>query len=122
MAEEDLPDSFEPGSTVRPGDPHPVELPDGDVRVASWTALVSGILVLVWYLHILVLGGVAFYDFNSPLQIAVWVLAVISFVAGVLALNARRERELAAAGFIAGTVAILITITIGLPTGLQILL
>jgi hypothetical protein len=77
--------------------------------------------VLFWYMHILVLGVAPYGRANVPLQIAAWVLAAISFAAGILALNARRERELAAAGFIAGTVALLITVTIGLPAGLQIL-
>lgn len=122
MAEDDLPDPMEPGGPL-PAAPTGVapELPKGDVRVASWIALVTGALVLLWYLSILILGGVYLAEFASPAQIGVWLLAIVSFACGIIALNARRERELAAAGFIAGVVAFLVSLTIGLPMGLQVL-
>lgn len=117
--DEDLPDSLEPGRSI-PTTTTPV-LRRGDVRWASWVALLSAIVVLMWYLSILVLGGVALGPWSTAAQVAVWVLALASFAAGIVCLNARRNREFAAAGFIAGVVSLLVSLTIGLPTGFQIL-
>jgi hypothetical protein len=114
-----LPDSFEPGATV-PTTTTPV-LRRGDVRWASWVALLAAIVVLMWYLSILVLGGVALGAWSTVAQVTVWVLAAVSFAAGIVCLNARRNREFAAAGFIAGVVSLLVSLTIGVPTGFQIL-
>lgn len=118
-ADDELPDSMEPGSSIAA---EPVPLPRGDLRWASWIALLSAIGVVMWYLSILVIGGVALGDFSTPAQLFIWGAAVVSFVAGILCLNARRNREFAAAGFIAGVVSLLVSLTIGLPTGFQILL
>lgn len=120
-ADDDLPDSFEPGRTLLPESARPPAVPRGDVRVASWIALASGVGVLLWYLSILVLGGVYLEELSTPAQFVVWGLAGVSFACGIISLNARRYRELAAAGFIAGVVSLLVSLTIGLPTGLQIL-
>lgn len=119
-ADEGLPDSFEPGRTLPAPTPRPA-FPRGDVRAASWIALLSGVGVLLWYLSILVLGGVYLGEFSVPAQFAVWALAALSFTCGIISLNARRYREFAAAGFIAGVVSLLVSLTIGLPTGFQIL-
>jgi hypothetical protein len=120
VADEDLPDSLEPGTSL-PGAEPPKPHPRGDVRVVSWIALIGGAIVVIWYLSILVLGGVNLGGFAASAQIAIWVLALGTFVCGVWSLNARRARELAAAGFIAGVVALLVSLTIGLPTGFQLL-
>jgi hypothetical protein len=120
MAADDLPDPMEPGESIPHGDIAP-QLPRGDVRWASWVALLSGVVVLLWYLSILVLGGVYLGDAAAPAQIGIWVLALAAFGCGLWSLNARRSRELAAAGFIAGVVALLVSVTIGLPTGFQLL-
>jgi hypothetical protein len=120
-ADDDLPDSLEPGRSMA-GDRKPSpELPKGDVRIASWFALLSGIVVLLWYLSILVFGGVYLGDLSTAAQIVVWVLAAVSLACGIVSLNARCYRELAAAGFIAGVVSLLVSLAIGLPTGIQIL-
>lgn len=123
MADEDLADPMEPGATV-PGASEttpPESMPKGDLRIPSWVALASGAVVVIWYLSILVLGGVYLGDFSSPAQFFIWGLALVSFGCGIWSLNARRDRELAAAGFIAGVVAFLVSLTIGLPTGFQVL-
>lgn len=123
MAEDDLPDPMQPGHTAPHSDPPDLpDIPRGDVRAATWVALVSAVLVVAWYLMLLLAGGV----YSDPvatgtLQIAVWVLAVVSFACGLICLNARRHREFAAAGFIAGVVALLVTLTLGLSAGLQLL-
>lgn len=119
-ADEDMTDALAPGSSVDASATQ-APLPKGDVRVASWIALISGAIVLLWYLSILIMGGVHLGEFSTPAQIAIWGLAVVSFACGVISLNARRARELAASGFIAGLVALLVSLTIGLPTGFQIL-
>jgi uncharacterized protein YqhQ len=122
LADDGLPDSFEPGRSVRqPARDGAQPSPKGDVRIASWIALVTGVLVLVWYLSILVLGGVYLADLSTPAQVGAWVLAAVSLVCGLLSLNARRARGLASAGFIAGIVSLLVSLTIGLSTGFQIL-
>ncbi|QEW01706.1 hypothetical protein [Microbacterium lushaniae] len=120
VADAALPDPLA-GPPTSPVDAQGRPLPKGDVRAASWIALVSGAAVLLWYLSILILGGVYLGEFSSLAQIAVWGLAAVSFVCGLICLNARRARELAAAGFIAGIVSLLVSLTIGLPTGFQIL-
>lgn len=124
MAEDDLPDPLHPGDSARSGNRASVtDFPKGDLRVASWIALISGILVVVWYLAALILGGIYFTTVAAGvIQIIVWALAVVSFVCGLLCLNARRHREFAAAGFIAGVVALLVTVTLGLSAGLQLIL
>ena len=48
-------------------------------------------------------------------------LAGLSFVSGIASLNARMPRELAAAGFIAGVAAGLLSISIGFFSGLELL-
>jgi hypothetical protein len=124
VADEDLPDPLEPGASI-PHDPLPTPqspvVPKGDVRIPSWVALGGGVLVVAWYLSVLVLGGVYLGDLAAPAQIGIWLLALVSFGCGLWSLNARRARELAAAGFIAGVVSLLVTISIGLPTGFQVL-
>lgn len=120
VADDDLPDPLEPGRSVPEPAPAP-PLPKGDVRVASWIAVSTAVGVLLWYFSILVLGGVYLEDFNQPAQVAVWALAAVSLTCGIISLNARRARELAAAGFIAGVVSLLVTLTIGVSTGFQIL-
>jgi hypothetical protein len=121
VSDDDLPNPMEPGTSVnRPASSASPALPKGDVRVASWIALISGAIVVLWYLSILILGGIYLAEFSSPLQYAIWGLALVSFVCGVISLNARRARELAAAGFISGVVSLLVSLTIGLPTGFQI--
>lgn len=120
VADDDLPDPLEPGRSVPEPAPAP-PLPKGDVRVASWIAVASAIAVLLWYFSILMLGGVYLEDLSRPAQVGVWVLAAVSLACGIISLNARRARELAAAGFIAGVVSLLVTVTIGLSTGFQIL-
>lgn len=120
-ADDGLPDSLEPGRTLSSDAEPPAALPRGDVRIASWVALVSAVVVLLWYLSILVLGGVYLGELSTPAQLIVWALAAVSLACGIISLNARRHRELAAAGFIAGVVSLLVSLTIGLPTGFQIL-
>jgi hypothetical protein len=121
VSDDDLPDSLEPGGSI-PGGPPPEDTPPkGDVRIPSWVALASGVIVVIWYLSILILGGVYLGDFSSPAQLIIWGLAIVSIACGIWSLNARRSRELAAAGFIAGVVAFLVSLTIGLPTGFQVL-
>lgn len=120
FADDGLPDPLRPGRTM-PAPAADQNLPKGDVRVASWIALVSAVIVLAWYFSILILGGVYLGELSTPAQLAVWALAAVSFVCGIISLNARRHRELAAAGFIAGIVSLLVSLTIGLPTGFQIL-
>lgn len=123
MSDEDLPDPLQPGRTA----PHnlPAELPEtprGDVRVATWIALLSAVLVVAWYVTALLFGGIHTEPvLAGTIQIAAWLLAAVSFVCGLVCLNARRYREFAAAGFIAGIVALLVTLTIGLSAGLQLL-
>ncbi len=118
--DDDLADPMEPGRSV-PGDVEQDAHPRGDLRWASWVALISGVGVLLWYISILVLGGVYLAEFSTPAQVAVWVLAAVAFGCGIACLNARRYREFAAAGFIAGVVSLLVSLTIGLPTGFQVL-
>ncbi|TFV84612.1 hypothetical protein E4V99_06060 [Microbacterium sp. dk485] len=120
VADEGLPDPLAEPPTS-PVDAQGRPLPKGDVRVASWIAILTAIAVLLWYLSILILGGVHLGEYSSAAQIAVWALAAVSFVCGLISLNARRARELAAAGFIAGIVSLLVSLTIGVPTGFQIL-
>lgn len=122
MAEDDLPDPMKPGITVQSPPSESPPLPKGDVRVASWVALLSGIVVVGWYLLALVLGGVYFETAAAGvIQLIMWALAIVAFVCGVLSLNARRYRELAAAGFIAGVVSLLVSVTLGLSAGLQVI-
>lgn len=121
MADDDLPDPLAPGSSLPPSTA-PDPIPKGDLRVASWVALVGGAIVVVWYLGIGIRGGVYLRDLAAVAQIGIWVIAAVAFVCGMLSLNARRNREFAAAGFIAGVVALLVSLTIGLPAGLQIVL
>ncbi|MGP3533491.1 hypothetical protein ACTU3I_01755 [Microbacterium sp. RD1] len=118
--DDELPDSFEPGRSVAPS-ASSVDLPKGDVRVASWIAVLGCVVVLLWYFSILIFGGVPLGDFSTPAQFLVWGLALGAFICGIVCLNARRDREFAAVGFIAGIVSLLVNFAIGLPTGLQIL-
>ncbi|KAA9149351.1 hypothetical protein F6B41_24985 [Microbacterium lushaniae] len=120
VADEWLPDPLA-GPPTSPVDAQGRPLPKGDVRAASWIALLTAAAVLLWYFSILILGGVYLGELSGPAQIAVWALAAVSFVCGLISLNARRARELAAAGFIAGIVSLLVSLTIGVPTGFQIL-
>ena len=122
MAEDDLPDPLHPGHTAPLNLPADAPaLPRGDLRAATWVALVTAVLVVAWYLTVLLTGGVSLPDAAAAtVQVTAWVLAIVSFVCGVLCLNARRHREFAAAGFIAGVVALLVSVTLGLSAGLQI--
>jgi hypothetical protein len=124
VPEDDLPDPLHPGHSSRDGvHVEGAPMPKGDLRVASWIALISGILVVLWYLSALVLGGVYFTTVAAGImQLGAWALAVVSFACGLLCLNARRFREFAAAGFIAGVVALLVSLTLGLSAALQLLL
>lgn len=122
MADEDLPDSLEPASHVPPRDEPPAPpTPKGDLRVVSIIALVTGIIVIAWYLFLVTASTIAHLDNIAWIQIGMWVLALVSFVCGILSLNARMARELAAAGFIAGVAAGLLSISIGFFSGLELL-
>jgi len=116
-ADDDLPDSFEPASNVpprpEPHDPAP-QFPKGDLRLASVIAIITGAIVIAWHIFLVSVSAIADLDQFLWIQIAVWVLALISLVTGILSLNARMARELAAAGFIAGVAAALLSISIGL--------
>lgn len=122
MADEDLPDSLEPATDVPPRDePAPPPTPKGDLRAVSIIAIVTGAIVIAWYLFIATVQTISKVDEMPWIQIGMWVLAVISFVCGIVSLNARMARELAAAGFIAGVAAGLLSVTIGLFSGLELL-
>ncbi|MEX0153623.1 hypothetical protein [Microbacterium sp. LMI1-1-1.1] len=122
MADDDLPDSLEPGMRVapRPQPPAP-PTPKGDLRVASIVAIVTGSTVVLWYVFLVSVSAVADLDQLFWIQISMWVLAGVSFVAGILSLNARMARELAAAGFISGVAAFLLSISIGFFSGVDLL-
>jgi hypothetical protein len=122
MADDDLPDSLEPAVDIPPRDEPPAPpTPKGDLRVASLIAIVTGVIVIAWYLFVATASAIADIDNLMWIQIGMWVLALISFVCGILSLNARMARELAAAGFIAGVAAGLLSVTIGLFSGLELL-
>lgn len=122
MADDDLPDSLEPAVDMPPRDEPPAPpTPKGDLRVVSIVAIVTGVIVIAWYLFIATASAIAEIDNLPFIQIGMWVLAVVSFVCGILSLNARMARELAAAGFIAGVAAGLLSVTIGLFSGLELL-
>lgn len=120
MADEDLPDPLEPalGIPPRPEPPAPPQ-PKGDLRVASVVAIVTGAIVVAWYLVVVTVSSITELDQLVWIQIGMWVLALVSFVCGILSLNARMARELAAAGFIAGVAAGLLSISIGLFSGVE---
>lgn len=122
MADDDLPDSLEPAVDIPPRDEPPAPpTPKGDLRAVSIVAIVTGVIVIAWYLFIATASAIAEIDNLPFIQIGMWVLAVVSFVCGILSLNARMARELAAAGFIAGVAAGLLSVTIGLFSGLELL-
>ncbi|BFM24931.1 hypothetical protein [Microbacterium sp. che218] len=122
MADEDLPDSLEPAIHVPPRDEPPAPpTPKGDLRVVSIIALVTGVIVIAWYLFLVTASAIAHLENLAWIQIGMWVLALVSFVCGILSLNARMARELAAAGFIAGVAAGLLSISIGFFSGLELL-
>lgn len=122
MADDDLPDSLEPASDVPPRDePPPPPTPRGDLRVASVVAVVTGAIVIAWYLFVVTASAISDLDNLAAIQIGMWVLAGVSFVCGILSLNARMARELAAAGFIAGVAAGLLSVSIGFFSGLELL-
>ena len=122
MADDDLPDSLEPAVDIPPRDEPPAPpTPKGDLRIASVVAIVTGVIVIAWYLFVATASAIADVDNLMWIQIGMWVLAVISFVCGIVSLNARMARELAAAGFIAGVAAGLLSVTIGLFSGLELL-
>ncbi len=122
MADDDLPDSLEPAVDIPPRDEPPAPpTPKGDLRVVSIVAIVTGVIVIAWYLFIATASAIAEIDNLPFIQIGMWALAVVSFVCGILSLNARMARELAAAGFIAGVAAGLLSVTIGLFSGLELL-
>lgn len=114
-ADDELPDSLEPGMRVppRPEPPAP-PTPKGDLRVASVIALVTGSIVIAWHIFLVSVSAIADLGELGWFQFGIWALALISFVTGILSLNARMARELAAAGFIAGVAAFLLSLTIGL--------
>lgn len=122
MADDDLPDSLEPAVDIPPREEPPAPpTPKGDLRAVSIVAIVTGVIVIAWYLFIATASAIAEIDNLPFIQIGMWVLAVVSFVCGILSLNARMARELAAAGFIAGVAAGLLSVTIGLFNGLELL-
>ncbi|PTT13760.1 hypothetical protein DBR36_16790 [Microbacterium sp. HMWF026] len=122
MADEDLPDSLEPAIDVPPRDePPPPPTPRGDLRAASIIAIVTGVIVIGWYLFVVTVSTVSELQQLAWIQIGMWVLAAVSTVCGILSLNARMARELAAAGFIAGVAAGLLSISIGFFSGLELL-
>lgn len=122
MADDDLPDSLEPAIDVPPRDePPPPPTPKGDLRVASVVAIVTGAIVIAWYLFVVTASTISELDNLAWIQIGIWVLAGVSFVSGIASLNARMARELAAAGFIAGVAAGLLSISIGFFSGLELL-
>jgi len=122
MADDDLPDSLEPAVDIPPREEPPApQTPKGDLRAVSIVAIVTGVIVIAWYLFIATASAIAEIDNLPFIQIGMWVLAVVSFVCGILSLNARMARELAAAGFIAGVAAGLLSVTIGLFSGLELL-
>jgi len=122
MADEDLPDSLEPAIGMPPRDePPPPPTPKGDLRAVSIIAIVTGVVVIAWYLFVVTANAIADLDHVLWIQIGMWALAVVSFVCGILSLNARMARELAAAGFIAGVAAGLLSVSIGFFSGLELL-
>lgn len=122
MADDDLPDSLEPAVDVPPRDePPPPPTPKGDLRVASVVAIVTGVIVIAWYLFVVTASAISELENLAWIQIGMWVLAGVSFVSGIVSLNARMARELAAAGFIAGVAAGLLSISIGFFSGLELL-
>lgn len=123
MADDDLPDSLEPGMHVapRPQPPAP-PMPRGDLRVASIIAVITGSVVVLWYVFLVSVSAIADLEQLLWLQVTMWVLAGVAFVSGILSLNARMARELAAAGFIAGVAAFLLSISIGFFSGVDILI
>ena len=122
MADDDLPDSLEPAIDVPPRDEPPAPpTPKGDLRAVSIVAIVTGVIVIAWYLFVATASAISELDRLPYIQIGMWVLALVSFVCGILSLNARMARELAAAGFIAGVAAGLLSISIGFFSGLELL-
>ncbi|MFS0792507.1 hypothetical protein [Microbacterium sp. 1P10AE] len=117
-ADDELPDSLEPGQNVPPRDEPPAPpTPRGDLRAVSIIAIVTGAIVVGWHIFLVSVSAVAELDEFLWIQIGIWALALVSFVLGILSLNARMARELAAAGFIAGVAAFLLSISIGLFSG-----
>ncbi len=122
MADDDLPDSLEPAIDVPPREEPPAPpTPKGDLRAVSIIAIVTGVIVIAWYLFVATASAISELDRLPYIQIGMWVLALVSFVCGILSLNARVARELAAAGFIAGVAAGLLSISIGFFSGLELL-
>lgn len=122
MADDDLPDSLEPAIDVPPREEPPAPpTPKGDLRAVSIIAIVTGVIVIAWYLFVATASAISELDQLPYIQISMWVLALVSFVCGILSLNARMARELAAAGFIAGVAAGLLSISIGFFSGLELL-
>ncbi|MBT9606987.1 hypothetical protein [Microbacterium sp.] len=113
--EDDLPDSLEPGGSVPPrAEPPAPPSPRGDLRAVSIIAVVTGAIVVAWHIFLVSVSAVAEFDQLLWIQLGIWALALVSFVTGILSLNARMARELAAAGFIAGVAAFLLSLSIGL--------
>ncbi|KZE41061.1 hypothetical protein [Microbacterium sp. T32] len=121
-ADDELPDSLEPGLNVPPRkEPPAPPTPKGDLRAVSIIAVVTGVIVVAWHFFLVSVSAVAELDQFLWIQIGIWALAVVSFVLGILSLNARMARELAAAGFISGVAAFLLSIAIGLFSGASFL-
>lgn len=117
-ADDELPDSLEPGLNVPPRDQPPAPpTPRGDLRAVSIIAVVTGVIVVGWHIFLVSVSAVAELDQFLWIQLGIWALALVSFVLGILSLNARMARELAAAGFISGVAAFLLSISIGLFSG-----
>lgn len=120
MADDDLPDSLEPALGIPPrAEPPAPPRPKGDLRVVSVIALVTGVVVIAWYLFLVTVSAIAELEGLMWIQIGMWVLAAVSAVCGILSLNARMARELAAAGFIAGVAAGLLSISVGVATAAE---
>ena len=117
-ADDELPDSLEPGQNVPPREEPPAPpTPRGDLRAVSIIAIVTGAIVVGWHIFLVSVSAIAELDQFLWIQIGIWALALVSFVLGILSLNARMARELAAAGFIAGVAAFLLSISIGVFSG-----
>ncbi len=74
----------------------------------------TGVIVIAWYLFVATASAIADVDNLMWIQIGMWVLAVITFVCGIVSLNARMARELRRGGVHRGVAAGLLSVTIGL--------
>lgn len=87
--------------------------------VAAVVGIAAGAVALGWYALIFATGGLLFILLQSVYQVAVWVLAAMSLVCGLLSVPARRPVAITA--LTVGVVAIIVAVAVGSLTAFRII-